>query len=549
MTLASLKRKAKREGWAEYIRGPNDERAMLEGCYVDLERGLHFVEFCKRFIKLSKGKWAGRPWEPMQWQIDEIMVPLFGWRRPDNTRRFRRAGIWVPKKNAKSTLCGGILVYLLRTEPGNPELYIVANDRQQAGIVFGVSADMVRASPELKAAFKITSSTKNMRYGHSAWIRALSADFSSAEGLDAAAVVVDELHQFDERGRRLLAALEYSGRARQEPLQLVISTAGDDVTKVGYQEYQYAKAVADGTHTDTRFLSCIHEADNDDPWDSVDTFRKANPSAGIILQDDDFVAAVNEARGSPRKIADVKRYLLNVWVTSSKPWLDMALWDKCESGPTDEQLLDKECFAGIDAGSTRDLSALALVFPLDNGAVAVRTFYWCSEQPISDRARAEREGYADFVARDLVDTTSGDQMDTHAIREKLIALRENYYLREVGFDPWNMNYLAQDLQDKDGMSVIKVPQTCAHLNEACKTLEKLVEQGKLLHGGNPVLRWCASNATIKHDSNDNIRPAKPEPGSRQKIDGISAVVNALALMVRANRFGASVYDEQGITFI
>jgi hypothetical protein len=68
----------------------------------------------------------------------------------------------------------------------------------------------------------------------------------------------------------------------------------------------------------------------------------------------------------------------------------------------------------------------------------------------------------------------------------------------------------------------------------------LVLQGKLRHGGHPILRWCAANVTAEQDSDENLKPSKKK--SHERIDGISALVNALTVALPA--ITGSVYDER-----
>ena len=208
----------------EWIQSEADERAVEEGCWFDEQAGLYVVEFFERFLKHTLGQWAGQPFNLLDWQRDDIVMPLFGWKRPDGTRRYRKAYIEVPKKNGKSTLCGGLALYLLIAD-GEPraQIYGAAADREQAGIVFGEAANMVQASGQLSRKLDVIRSTKRLIDKRTnSFFHAISADAYTNEGLNAHAIIFDELHA--QKTRDLWDALRYSMASRRQPLLISITT-------------------------------------------------------------------------------------------------------------------------------------------------------------------------------------------------------------------------------------------------------------------------------------------------------------------------------------
>jgi phage terminase large subunit-like protein len=190
---------ARAEGWIDWVRCEADERAVLEGCRFDIRAAERVRTLFRQFLRHSKGQWAGQPFELLDWQWDRIVAPLFGWKRADGTRRFRRGYIEVPKKNGKSTLFSGLSLYLLAGdgEPG-AEVYSAAVDRDQASIVYNEAANMVEASPALTSRLNVIRSTKRITFHKTrSFYKALSADVPAKEGLNAHAVLVDELHAQD----------------------------------------------------------------------------------------------------------------------------------------------------------------------------------------------------------------------------------------------------------------------------------------------------------------------------------------------------------------
>lgn len=526
-TLRQIKAdwKAKGLDWSYWVRGPNDERAALNGCAPEPRNGQHVIDFMEKFCCHSKGQWAGKPFKPLAFQRDKIILPLFSWLLPDGRRRYNRASIWMPKKNGKSLFASAVGLYGLAGDgESGSEVYCAAVDRQQAGIVFGESASMVEASPMLSKYLFVTRSTKTITKDNAAWFKALSADVPAKEGLNAHFVIIDELHAH--KSRDLFTTLMYSGRARRNPMLFSISTAGDDKESVGGEEYDYAKGIIDGTVNDTRTFACVYEAGVNDDWESPKVWAKANPALGDIFTAEQMADDANKARYSPRKIADFKRYMLNIWVDSANPWIDMGLWDECGEPFEVEALDGNACWAGLDLSSTTDMTALVLDFQSGDRHRLVPFFWLPDDGPWRDDARYF-DMYRDWAERGLLTLSPGNRIDYRQIRQTVVECSAKYDLRAVAFDPWNSRILAKMLAEEDGVPMIEMRQGTVTMNDPLKKFEADVAAGKIEHGGHPILRWMASHATVKEDVSKNIRLDKKT--SKSRIDGIVASVMACGI--------------------
>ena len=211
--------------------------------YFDDKAAQVACNFFERLLTHVKGEWAGQPFHLQNWQL-EIVRDLFGWKRPDGTRRYRTAYIEIPRKNGKSTLSAGIALALLYVdgEPG-AEVYSAAADRDQASIVFDVAKAMVDASPELKKRSKIYKRAVLVPAAHSVY-RVLSADAPTKHGLNAHGIVFDELHA--QPNRELWDVLTTSTGSRRQPLVVAITTAGYDRESICWEIHEYARQVRDG---------------------------------------------------------------------------------------------------------------------------------------------------------------------------------------------------------------------------------------------------------------------------------------------------------------
>lgn len=537
----------------QWVRTAADRRAVEEGCRFDPARAERVRKFFRTLLRHSKGQWAGKPFEPMEWQWQDILAPVFGWVRPDGSRRFRRVYIELPKKNGKSTLASGVGLYLLVADgEQGAEVYSAAADREQASIVHGEAVRMVQASPALSARLEINKTTRNIAFAATnSWYRALSAEAETKEGLNAHGIIIDELHAW--KGRALWDTLRYAGRARRQPLLFVITTAGDDMLSVCREQHDYARAILNGSVEDTRVFAYIRAArqrsegdEADDDWTDPETWRRANPSLGLTIDEKEFAADVAEAEKSPTTQSSFKRYSLNTWATSTNPWLRSQDWSACRRPFAAADMAGRPCYGGLDLASVSDLCAFALAFPWDTDLYRLLCWFWLPEDTVADKDSPEQ--YRVWARAGHLRVTPGNVTDYAFIKRDLLQLARDYDLREYAYDPWNAEQLTQSLEEEGGIKRVAFPQTVNHYAEPTREFERLVIAGKMHHDGNPVLAWMAGHVTCRTDPSGNKRPVKPAQGDRRKVDGITASVMALARALK-HEGGASVYDSRGLESI
>jgi phage terminase large subunit-like protein len=442
----------------------------------------------------------------------------------------------IPTHN--STIFAGLSLYLLVAdkEPG-AEIYSAAVDRDQASIVYNEAANMVQASPTLSTRLQTIRSTKRIVCHRTRSLyRALSADVPAKEGLNAHGILLDELHA--QKSRDLWDTLRYAGASRRQPLHLSITTAGFDRHSICWEQHDYALRVLDGTIEDLSFFAFIAAADQDDDWTCPSVWQKANPSLGITMSAELFAEDCKEAQESPAKENSFRRYRLNQWTEQDIRWLNMAKWDACAAVPRD--LDGRYCFAGLDLSSTTDISALVLVFPKDD-RYSVLPFFFVPEEGARLRERRDHVPYSQWIRQGYIQATPGEVVDYDVIRQKIKQLEEKYDIREIALDRWNATQLSTQLNG-DGFPMIAFGQGYASMNAPTKKLEELVLSGKILHGGNPVLRWMASNVSLEKDAADNWKPSKKK--SIERIDGIVAMIMGIDRATTQPEF-RSVYETRG----
>lgn len=513
-----------------------DERAASVAC-----------NFFEKLLVHSKGEWAGKPFELQPWQRNDIIRPLFGWkRRSDGTRRYRRAYIEVARKNGKSTIAAGIANLLLFAdgEPG-AEVYSAAADRDQASIVFTEARSMVESSPALSERAQVYKRSIVVPATRSSY-RVLSADAYTKHGLNAHGIVFDELHA--QPNRDLWDVLTTSTGARRQPLIVAITTAGFDRNSICWEQHEYARQVLTGIIEDPSFFPYIAAAEESDDWLDEAVWSKANPGLGVTVKVDYLRNEARRAQHSPAYQNTFRRLHLNQWTQQETRWLDMEAWDACGE-PVDARLLaGQPCFGGLDLASSSDIASFVLCFPAEEGEEERFVWlphFWIPAENLVERVRKDRVPYDAWSRQGLITVTEGNVIDYGYIVRDIEALAEKYNIREIAFDRWGAFQVSQALEGA-GLTMVGFGQGFASMSPPTKELLRVVLDGKLRHGGNPVLRWMADNMIVTTDPAGNVKPNKAK--SREKIDGIVAGVMALDRAIR-NGAAGSVYEERGILML
>ena len=516
--------------------------------YYDKE----YADFAVAFIESlchTKGTWAGKRFELMDWQ-EQIIRDLFGILKPNGYRQFNTAYIEIPKKNGKSELAAAVAL-LLTCGDGEQraEVYGAAADRQQASIVFDVAADMVRMCPALNKRVKILASQKRLIYEPTnSFYQVLSAEAYSKHGFNVHGVVFDELHS--QPNRKLYDVLtKGSGDARMQPLFFLITTAGTDTHSICYETHQKAKDILEGRKIDPTFYPVIYGADESDDWTDQKVWKKANPSLGITVGIDKVQAACESAKQNPSEENSFRQLRLNQWVKQAVRWMPMDKWDKCAFAVNEDDLRGRVCYGGLDLSSTTDITAFVLVFPpLDEeDKYVILPYFWIPEDTLDLRVKRDHVPYDVWERQGYLQTTEGNVIHYGYIEKFIEKLCERFNIREIAFDRWGAVQMVQNLEGM-GFTVVPFGQGFKDMSPPTKELMKLTLEQRIAHGGHPVLRWNMDNIFVRTDPAGNIKADKEK--STEKIDGAIATIMALDRAIRCgNNNCASVYDNRGLLFI
>ncbi len=509
--------------------------------YFNKEAASKAIGFIETFCTHTKGELAGKPLLLEDWQ-KKIIGDLFGWKQENGLRKYRTALIQLPRKNGKTTLAASIICYVLFSEKerGN-ELYAAAGDRGQANILFSIVSNMVLQNKELSSRAKVfRNSITNESKGN--FFQAISSDSKTKHGYSAGCVIMDELHV--QPNRDLYDTLLTSTGARIEPLFISITTAGYNKNSIGWEVYNYAKQVQNKLIEDSSFYSAIYEAELDDDITDEEVWKKANPNYGISLRKEYMRRESQRAVDVPSYQNTFKRLMLNIWTDSQTAWIGAKEWELCEGDVDLQKLKNKECYLGLDLASTRDISALVLLFKEDEKFIVV-PYFFIPEENAKKRSDRDKVDYVTWIRDGHIIATSGDVVDYNFIKQKILDLGKEYLIQSICYDRWNASQLVIDLQN-EGVPMEPFGQGFVSMSAPSKQLEALILGKEIIHDGNPAAKWMIANTVMEEDAAGNIKPSKKK--SSEKIDFSVALIMSLGCYMTEGGYN-SIYDDRGLLML
>jgi phage terminase large subunit-like protein len=513
------------------------------GCLRGHPRGLWFdpvaaerpIQFIETLCKHHKGVWAGQPLLLNVWQKAHILRPVFGWMRPDGTRRFRTAWIEVPRKNGKTTKAGGVGLYLTvgDNEPG-AEVYCTATKEDQAKILWRDASAMVKGSPDLSTWVREQKSKGGTLYCDrlGSFFKPLGSDSETLDGLNPHGHLPDEVHAHKDAG--VWNVMDTGMGARRQPLTMAITTAGVfDQTAVGWQKHAYAQSVLEGAFEDDSFFAFIAALDEQDDPFAPATWAKANPNLGVSVYPSYMEGQALKAQREPAFYNDFLRLHLNQWTQQVTRWIPPEAWAACAAQPG--ALEGRSCCGGLDLSSKLDLAAFVLAFPGPDDVVDLLPRFWLPEARVEAEAKKGRRHYQRWVEEGLIRTTPGEVIDYGFIRAEIIEMGKKYRIEQIAYDPWNAQQLSTELGEQDGFNMVEMRQGFVSMSEPSKDFEARAYVEEAPPRGNPVLAWNVGNSVIRKDPAGNIKPDKEK--AKDKIDGMVAAIMAV---------GRAVMQEQSV---
>lgn len=532
----------------------------------------HVLAFFGEILVHTKGRWARRAFHPASWQIQDIITPLFGtvtWSTESQryVRRYRIAWIEIARKNGKSELLAAFALYLLvADDEESAEIYGCAKDKDQARKVFDVAVRMVQLSPVLSARLKIYQQAKrisDMRTG--SYYEVVAADAAGNLGHNPHGIVFDEV--LTQRDGSLWNAMRTAMGARDQPLMVAATTAGDDPQSFGKQEHDEMARIAEDPDRAPHIFVYLRNLPADaDAWDESN-WRMPNPALGEFLSIQSLREEAIEAKNDPAKEHAFRQFRLNQWQSTATRWMPMHLWDASGGdlwmNPqwAWEALAGRRAYAGFDLSAKFDLTAWCLLLPPDepNGPVDMLWRFWIPEDGLERLDKLHDRKFSRWAQQGWLTVTEGSVIDYDRVVADVALDAQHFRLLGADADEWSMwpviNRIAEAVGlNPDAGEIVAYRNTYDRISGGMDEVMGLVRMERLQHHGNPVARFCFDSCEVRHAPFDAnlVRPVKPERSKeRARIDAVPAAAMAAAAWRRREdaELYVSAYEDSRLMVI
>jgi phage terminase large subunit-like protein len=502
------------------------KRAATSDCPFYFDQ--HAAECAIEFFPLLTHSASDAVGTPFQLEPDQMFIVwnLIGWKRKANgRRRFKYAHIEAARKWGKTAFAAAfmLLLFLLDGE-AKPEIYCVATKLKQSRRAWDAAASFVQSTECIKSLVVIKESPPpTITLADKGVLAALAADGGGADGLFPSGVIFDELHEWRTRTHmKMWGKMRTGSSARPQPLFIVITTAGDDQSKLWQGERDFCVKVLNGDAIADNVFAFILCLDDEDDMFDPSLWPKANPHLGTIANWSDYNDEAAKAQQDPASAREFERYYCNRKVASVTRAISDKVWILGRSPLI--SLAGRTCHVGVDVGSNDDLSGIGLVFP----PLAADGLWYIKAKgfaPAKSKLDLTTEPIASLVKAGLIVVTQGSAVDYQALHASLEETRTTYNLKSLALDPAWASQFGSELIGKK-IDVVNFKQSPLHYNEPMREFLRLLAAGKIIHGGCPLLTWCQQNMQSIQSACGFIMPAKLS--SAEKVDPLVAVIMAFA---------------------
>lgn len=482
------------------------------------ERPVYFIE---KFLSPTKGDYDRM--ELLPWQCF-VECNLYGWLdKKTGLRRFREALLVVGTGNGKSTMVAGNATFgSCKDDEKGADIYLLANSKEQAGIVFGECKAQIEASKYLAPRFR------PLRDGvyydaMNASIRHRSSDSKRLDGLNPHMAIFDEIHEY--RDFKLLNIIKRKTVKRSQPLIIYITTMGSVIDGPLVYYYDIFTDAMEGklsSEVSDRMFGFICELDEGDEPDDSSNWIKANPSLGRLLHLEELERQWERAKAVPQEKADFICKQLNIMVNADDlAFVQPEVLKRNDVQMEEEALLGRRCYGGFDLSSREDFTAAALEFPLDDGQIFVKLHSWVPQRKV--QMDQEKIDYYGLAMKGHLTIVPGEYVQQEDVYDWFVQQSELYEILTIGYDPANATRLRQML-DGRGFLCQPVRQGPITLNDPMKDVKELLLSGSVVSNSDPMLRWYTDNVRLsgerRHTDKQNWMPSKRN--KFRKIDGFMA---------------------------
>lgn len=535
---------------------PNRSRWRMSKAHAN-----HVCLFIETQLRLPEGAEgvARQPFKLLPFQIF-FLVNVFGFLDKKNpaVRMVQEAIMFIPRKNGKSMLAGGIAIYDLLFGEYGGQVFTAATILRQAKIVYKKSMAMINLikSDTMRARFRVTELSIRVKDRNSEFM-ALASNSKTQDGFGPTLAIFDESAQIEDRG--VFEKMESGTHGRRSFTRIHTTTAHTVQTTNFYEVLKYAEEnlkiyEAGGQYTnpdfnERLFLQSYHLEEGDD-WTDTKLWKKANPALGEALFMDSLESYFKKSKSRPSYRVDFKTKILNIWEKSSDTWLDMQEWDQCAI-PDDEMYRAGDLYISVDLAETRDLACVGMLFVRGGKRYYdYQCFYPRDSLPkLSDTTRAVFELAVEKGRIFLTDEPLIDPDDIVSYLHKL-KLDPAHRIRAIGFDPYH-SHGVQKKVDAAIFKSVKIQQGMMALSDATRVVERYIAHKDINIINDPFLKWQAENCVLTIGKNKNIKVEKGAD-KEKKIDAMICLIMCVNLEPEAaptfesHLFSADDTDEEGL---
>jgi phage terminase large subunit-like protein len=514
--------------YKQYKKLVNDILNPREPWIYDNDRAWHAIDFIEKYCKHSKGKWGGKPVILELWQ-KALIAAAFGFiDKNTGLRKYTEVLLIVARKNGKSTLSAAVGLYLMIAdgEPG-AEIYAVATKEDQAKIIWKEAKRMVKKSPALNKRIKcLVKEIVGLGKYEDSFFKPVGSDSDTLDGLNVHGACMDEIHAWKDKN---LYDVIYDGMtAREQPMLFETTTAGTVRELVYDEKYDYASKVIDGLEgfEDERLLPIIYELDSRDEWTKPECWEKANPGLGTIKDRQKLAEKVEKAKRVPSLVSNLLTKDFDVVDNGAGDWLPYEVINNTETFDIEEV---RNCYAvgGCDLSSTTDLTcATLLIMKAGSDKKYVLQQYFLPGELLEQRVTEDKIPYDKWRDRGLLTACEGFRVNYADVTAWFVKMYQKYGIRPlwIYYDRALAGYWVEDMKNY-GFEMVKCAQGAITFNQPMRNMEADLRAKNINYNNNPILKWCLTNVTVKHDDNDMIRPIKGT-STRKRIDGMVSLLDA-----------------------
>ncbi|MDR1556804.1 MAG: terminase large subunit [Tannerellaceae bacterium] len=490
-----------------------------------VDRVIDFFSILKHFT----GRHAGKPFILQPWQ-QFIIASIYGfYGKASNDRLVKYVYIEIARKNGKTAFAAGLSLYhLIADGEMDAEVDLAANSKEQAKIAFKFCSRFAKGiDPKGKYLFPYRDKVKYDKM--LSVLQVFAADDSKLDGFNASMYLIDEYHAA--KNTALKDVLQSSQGMRDNPIGVIITTAGFDKLGSCYEYRKVCTEVLQGLKQDDELFAAIYTLDEGDDWTDKKNWIKSNPNLGITVKPQYLETQVKEATNSPSEEVSIKTKNFNLWCDSETVWIPEHYILEASSDVELSALREYPCYAGVDLASTSDLTSVAYMVPTDD-KLYFKINYYLPEAALTEKRF--RIMYGEWRRQGLITITPGNVTDYDYILNDLMNTDKIIRLEKIGYDTWNSAQFVINATEKS-LPMIPVSQSTGNFNRPTKEMERLILSGKAVIDNNLINRHCFRNVVMARDRNGNIKPSKQF--EEKKIDGVIAALMALSTYLDAPRYG------------